>query len=82
MTTSKLKGLQVEDTRKAYRKVAADLLTYCLGITTGDIEESKTTFTPEMADAGRTLLTSLQTLSTRDQDDALQSFLFSLFSQK
>lgn len=35
-----------------------------------------------MADLGQRLIASLQTLSTGDQDDALQAFLFSLFSQK
>ena len=35
-----------------------------------------------MANAGQRLLDMLQTLSTRDQDSALQDFSFSLFSQK
>lgn len=47
----------------------------------GDIQESGTAFTPEMADAGQTFLVSLQTLSTSNQDDALQAFFFSLFNQ-
>lgn len=66
----------------AYCKVGADLVTYGLGVVTRDIKGSGTDFTPEMADAGRRLLAALQTLSTDNQYDSLQSFLFSLFNQK
>ena len=82
LSTNKLKDLQNDSTRKAYSKVATDCLVYCLGVITGDITEFKTSFTQEMADAADNFLTALQTTSTSDQDDALQSFLFSVFSQK
>ena len=35
-----------------------------------------------MQNTGQRLLVTLQTLSTEDQDNALQNFLFALFSQK
>ena len=82
MSRSKLKDLQKKDTRSAYCKVGCDLVTYCLGIVTGQITEPKTTFTPEMSDAGHRLLASLKTLSFPNQDNALQDFLFTIFSQK
>jgi len=82
VTTNKLKDLENKNTRMAYCKVAADLITYGLGIITGSIKGFKTSFTPEMADAGQKFLASLQTISTRDQDKALQDLLYSLFSQK
>jgi hypothetical protein len=82
VSTYKLKDLQVKESRTAYCKVGADLVTYGLGVVTGAIEDSGTEFTPEMTDAGLWLLGSLQTISTADQDEALQSFLFSLFNQK
>ena len=82
MSTYKLKDLQVKESRTAYCKVGADLVTYGLGVIRGDIKESGAEPSPEMADAGQRLLTSLQTLSTGAQDEALQSFLFSLFNQK
>ena len=77
-----MKDLQVKESRTAYCKVGADLVTYGLGVIYGDIKESGTEFSLEMADAGWRLLASLQTLSTSAQDEALQSFLFSLFNQK
>jgi hypothetical protein len=77
-----LKGLQNEGTQTAYSKVATDLVVFCLGVITGDIGEFKTSFTQEIADAGINFLTALQTTSIPNQDAALQSFLFSLFTQK
>lgn len=83
MSTHKLKDLQVNESRTAYCKVGADLVTYGLGVISGALnEELGTVYNPEMVDAGQRLLASLQTLSTSDQDDALQSFLFSLFNQQ
>lgn len=81
MSAGKLKDLQDDKGISAYCKVAADLIVYALGITTGSIE-AKTSFTPEMVDAGEQLIASLQTLSIDAQQNALQEFLFSLFSQK
>jgi hypothetical protein len=82
VSTYKLKDLQVKASRTAYCKVGADLVTYSLGVINGSIEKSGTEFNPEMADAGKRFLASLRTLSTGDQDEALQSLLFSLFNQK
>jgi len=81
-TANKLKDLQNENTRKAYSKVGTDCILYCLGVITGEITDFKTSFADEMAEAGTNFLTALQTTSTSDQDDALQSFLFSLFNQR
>jgi len=78
----KLKDFQNEKTLKAYSKVGTDLVTFCLGVIEGEITEFKTSFTPEMAAKGKTLLTALHSISTADQDRAMQSFLFSIFSQK
>jgi hypothetical protein len=66
----------------AYAKVAADLITYTLGLIAGDIEGFETTVTPEVAAAGQRLVVTLRSTSTEDQDDALQQLFFSLFSQK
>jgi len=75
--------MQNEDSRKAYCKVATDLVVYALGVIAGDIAEGLTTsFTTEMAEAGQRLITALQGPSTRNQSDALQAFLYTLFSQK
>ena len=82
VSSHKLRDLQVKESRTAYCKVAADLVTYALGVISGDIKELGTEFNLEMVNAGKRLLASLQTLSTDDQDDALQSFLFSLFNQQ
>jgi hypothetical protein len=72
----------VKESRTAYCKVAADLVTYGLGVTNGAIKELGAEFDAKMNDAGKRLLASLQTLATGDQDNALQSFLFSLFNQQ
>jgi hypothetical protein len=82
VSTSKLKDLQEDKSRTAYCKVGADIITYCLEVTTGAVQEPKTTFSPEMADAGRGFMRSLMGTSTRNQDEAFQTFLFSLFNQK
>ena len=83
MSSSKLKDLQQDNTRTAYCKVGADLTTFCLLVVTGKITEfERIQYTPEMADAGRKLITSLRGTSTKVQDDALQAFLFSIFTQK
>ena len=82
LTTNKLKDLQNDATRKAYAKVGTDCVVYCLGVITGEITEFKTSFDEEIADAAANFLTALQTTSTSDQDDTLQSLLFSIFSQK
>jgi hypothetical protein len=82
VSTHKLKDLQVHASRMAYCKVAADLVTYGLGVIDGSIKEFSTECSPEMVCAGKELLASLQKLSTDDQDNALQSFLFSLFNQQ
>ena len=83
MTPSKLKDLERKETRTAYCKVGADFVTFCLGVTTGNITAFKQmTFTPGMADAGHRLIHALRSTSTREQDKALQGYLLSLFSQK
>jgi len=82
ISTNKLKELQNDKTRKAYAKVGTDLVVFCLGIITGEIDSFETSFSQDIAEAGTRFLTALQTTSTTDQDDALQSLLFSLFSQK
>jgi hypothetical protein len=82
VSTHKLKDLQAKESRTAYCKVAADLITYSLGVITGDIKGSAAELTSEMVDTGQRFLASLKKLSTGDQDDALQCFLFSLFNQK
>ena len=82
MSTHKLRDLQAKESRTAYSKVAADLVTYGLGVISGDVKDSGIECSVEMVNAGQRLLASLQTLSTDDQDDALQSFLFSLFNQQ
>ena len=75
--------MQLKTTRTAYCKLGADLTTFCLLVVTGEINEfEQMKYTPEMADAGRQFLTSLRKTSTKDQDATLQTFLFSLFSQK
>ena len=82
LASSKFKDLQNEETRKAYGKVATDLVVFCLGVITGKIDQFRTSFTQDIADAGTKFLTALQRTSTADQDEALQAFLFSLFNQK
>ena len=82
LTTNKLKDLQNEKTRKAYSKVATDLVVFCLGVITGHITHFKTGFTQEMADTGSNFLSALQTTSIPEQDSALQAFFYSLFTQK
>jgi hypothetical protein len=77
-----LKDLQVKESRSAYCKVAADLVTYGLGVISGGIKELGVEFSDEMNDAGQSLLASLQTLAIGEQDIALQAFLFSLFNQQ
>lgn len=66
----------------AYSKVATDLIVFCLGVITGNINQFETSFTQEIADAGIKFLAALQTTSTSDQDDTIQALLLSLFSQK
>lgn len=83
VSAGKLKGLQAKGTRDAYSKIGADLVTFCLLVTSGKITDFKQMrFTAKMADAGKKLLGSLERISTRDQDRALQAYLFSLFSHK
>ena len=72
----------MKESRTAYCKVGANLITYALGVVSGTIKDSGTGFNSEMADAGQKVLDLLKTLSTGDQDEALQSFMFSLFNQK
>jgi len=80
---NKLKDLQIEKTRTAYCKVGADLVTFCLQVTGGDITGFEPmTFTPEMTAAGEKLEATLWKTSTRDQDEALQAYLLSLFTHK
>lgn len=74
--------MQNDKTRKAYAKVGTDLVLFCLGVITGKIIEFKTSFNEEIAEAGTAFLVALQKTSTSDQDETLQTFLFSLFSQK
>lgn len=82
LSTKKLKDLQCEATRKAYSKVATDLVVFSLGVITGEIVEFQTSFTQEIADAGANFMTTLQTTSTSNQDAALQSLIYALFTQK
>lgn len=83
MSPNKLKDLQNDKTRKAYGKVGADLVTFCLLVTSGKITEFKQIqVTREIIDAGKRFEQTLERISTLDQDKALQDFLFSLFTQK
>jgi hypothetical protein len=82
VSTYKLKDLQVKASRTAYCKVAADLVTYGLGVISGSIENFGAEINAEMGRAGQALLATLQTIETDDQDKALQTFLFALFSQQ
>jgi len=83
VSSSKLREMQDKDSRTAYCKVGADLTTFCLLIVTERITEFKQIqFTPEMADTGQRFIASLRKRSTDDQDEALQAFLFAVFSQK
>ena len=82
LTSNKFRDLQNEKTRKAYSKVATDLVVFCLGVITGDITQFTTGFTQEISDAGAAFLKALQTTSISDQDTTLQDFLYSLFTQK
>jgi hypothetical protein len=74
--------LQSEQTKQAYSKVGTDLVVFSLGVITGEIKQFKTTFTGEMAEAGKTFLDTLRTTDILAQDAALQDFFLSLFTQK
>lgn len=80
--SNKLKDLQVKETRQAYSLVATDLVVYGLGVIAGEIQGFETSFTPEMSNAAEELRAALRATSADDREDALQAFLFSLFSQK
>jgi len=83
MSSSKLKDMRNVASRAAYCKVASDLTTFCLSVSTGGIEGFKDMqCTPEMTEARQEFMASLGRTSTEAQDAALHSFLFSLFTQK
>jgi hypothetical protein len=72
----------VKESRTAYCKAAADIITYGLGVISRGIKELGAEFKAEMNNAGKRLLASLQTLATGNQDNVFQSFFFSLFNQQ
>ena len=82
LSSNKFNDLQNESTKKLYSSVGTDLVVFCLGVITGEIDGFKTTFTEEIADAGRKFLNTLHTTSISDQDEALQDLFFALFTQK